>query len=144
VCRALLGPADADDAWAETFLAALQAYPALRPDSNVRGWLVTIAHRKAIDALRRTPRRAQPTARLPERADPVDAFAVADDELWDALAALPFKQRSAIAYHHLGGLSYAEVGALLECSADAARRSASDGIANLRKRYGQGARTNGR
>ena len=52
VCRALLPPADADDAWAETFLAALQAYPRLRPDSNVRGWLVTIAHRKAIDAHR--------------------------------------------------------------------------------------------
>ena len=52
VCRALLEPADADDAWSETFLAALRAYPDLRPDSNVRGWLVTIAHRKTSIALR--------------------------------------------------------------------------------------------
>jgi len=43
VCRALLGPADADDAWQETFLAALAAYPRLRPDSNVRGWLVRLS-----------------------------------------------------------------------------------------------------
>jgi DNA-directed RNA polymerase specialized sigma24 family protein len=28
VCRAVLGPVDADDVWSETFLAALQAYPA--------------------------------------------------------------------------------------------------------------------
>ena len=52
VCRALLGPVEADDAWSETFLAALRAYPELRPDSNLRGWLVTIAHRKAIDQIR--------------------------------------------------------------------------------------------
>ncbi len=49
VCRAVLGPVEADDAWSETFLAALRAYPGLRPDSNVVGWLVTIAHRKALD-----------------------------------------------------------------------------------------------
>ena len=52
VCRALLGPADAEDAWSETFISALRAYPRLRVGSNVRGWLVTIAHRKAIDQLR--------------------------------------------------------------------------------------------
>src|SRR5262245_11510323 len=107
VCRALLGPVDADDAWAETFLAALQAYPRLRIDSNVRGWLVTIAHRKAIDVLRRSARHALPSSELPDVADPVDAFEVEDDTLWNALATLPFKQRSAIAYHHLAGLPYA-------------------------------------
>jgi RNA polymerase sigma factor (sigma-70 family) len=143
VCRALLGPADADDAWAETFLSALQAYPKLRPDSNVRGWLVTIAHRKAIDVLRRSGRHALPTDDLPDVADPVDPFEVADDALWEALAALPFKQRSAVAYHHLAGLPHAEVGTLLECSADAARRSAADGIANLRRQYVQGEGSNG-
>src|SRR5437868_4310446 len=66
VCRALLGPADADDAWSETFLAALRAYPDLRPGSNVRGWLVTIAHRKAIDQIRTRSRAAVPAADLPE------------------------------------------------------------------------------
>ena len=46
VCRAVLGPMDADDAWSETFLAALRAYPTLRPGSNVEAWLVTIALRR--------------------------------------------------------------------------------------------------
>ena len=67
VCRAVLGPVDADDAWSETFLAALRAYPQLGPEANVRAWLVTIAHRKAIDIIRRRRRQPVPMADLPER-----------------------------------------------------------------------------
>src|SRR5881628_3355406 len=67
VCRALLGPIEADDAWSETFLAALRAYPELRPGSNVRGWLVTIAHNKAIDQIRARKRVPAPAGELPER-----------------------------------------------------------------------------
>ena len=55
VLRGVVGPADADDAWQETFVSALRAYPALRPDSNVRGWLLTLAHHKASDQIRRRP-----------------------------------------------------------------------------------------
>ena len=66
LCRTLLDSADADDAWAETFLAALRAYPRLPPGSNVRGWLVTIAHRKAIDQIRAASRRPQSGADVGE------------------------------------------------------------------------------
>ena len=138
VCRALLGPGEADDAWSDTFIAALRAYPDLRPDSNVRGWLVTIAHRKAIDQLRRTRRAPLPTDTLPEASTP-DAFTEpADDDLRLALDALPSKQRRAVIYHHLVGLPYAEVGPLIDSSEAAARRSGADGIATLRKTYGRG------
>jgi RNA polymerase sigma factor (sigma-70 family) len=137
VCAALLAPADAEDAWSETFLAALRAYPRLRAGSNVRGWLVTIAHRKSIDILRARARAPLPvaTADLPE---PATAPAEGDPGLWAALRALPFKQRGAVAYHHLAGLPYAEVGALLESSEEAARRSAADGLARLRRIYLEG------
>ena len=141
VCRALLRGPDADDAWAETFLSALEAYPRLRPDSNVRGWLVTIAYRKAIDHLR-VAARATPTAAAPDRAATAqlapDAIADVDEELRAALDGLPPKQRGAVISHYLAGLPYAEVGALLETSEAAARRSAADGIANLRKTYKKG------
>jgi RNA polymerase sigma factor (sigma-70 family) len=135
VCRALLGPADSQDAWSETFLSALRAYPELRPGSNVRGWLVTIAHRKAIDQLRRAQRGPLPSGDLPEApstdADPLDG----DEELRRAVQALPFKQRAAVVYRYLADLPYAEIGVLLECSEAAARRNAADGIAKLRARY---------
>ncbi len=134
VCRAVLGLADADDAWSETFLAALRAYPELPGDANVEAWLVTIAHRKAIDITRAAARRAVPVADLPERpgGPPPDAR---DLDLADALAALPRKQRESVAYHYLAGLPYADVAAVTGGSAEAARRAAADGIARLRLTY---------
>ena len=138
ICRALLGAGEADDAWSETFLAALRAYPELRPGSNVAGWLATIAHHKAIDQLRARARRPVPAAnsglRLPGA---VPGPEPADAELHGALAALPDKARLAVVYRYLADLSYADVSALLECSQAAARRSASDGIASLRRYYGK-------
>jgi RNA polymerase sigma factor (sigma-70 family) len=140
VCRALLGPADADDAWAETFVAALCAYPSLRPRSNIRAWLVTIAHRKAIDQIRAAARRPQPIAEVGEASSSRWDPARRDGDLFAAWNALPPKQRSAVAYHYLVGLSYTEVGVLLKTSETAARRSAADGIANLRRTYARGRR----
>ena len=134
VCRAVLGPVEADDAWSETFLAALKAYPELTEDANVEAWLVTIAHRKAIDITRAGGRRAVPVAEVPDRVSAQRAEG-RDLDLGAALAALPPKQREAVVYHYLAGLPYQEVAAVIGGSADAARRSAADGIANLRKRY---------
>ncbi|MCW2732572.1 MAG: polymerase sigma factor, partial [Mycobacterium sp.] len=133
VCRAVVGPNDADDAWSETFLAAMTSYPDLPADANVEAWLVTIAHRKAIDVTRAGARRAVPTDELPETVGPqaVDR----DDDLADALARLPDKQKQAVAYHYLAGLPYADVAAVLGGSTDAARRAAADGIAALRRTY---------
>src|SRR5258708_12140400 len=65
VCGAILGTADGDDAWSETFLSAMKAYPDLPADANVEAWLVTIAHRKAIDVTRAAARRAIPVAETP-------------------------------------------------------------------------------
>jgi RNA polymerase sigma factor (sigma-70 family) len=138
VCRALLGPTDAEDAWSETFLAALEAYPRLRPDSNVRGWLVTIAQRKAIDQLRARTRTPVPTENLPESSTVEVMPSDHDSDLWRALEALPFMQRGAVAGHYLAGLAYAEVGIALDSSEVAARRAAADGIANLRRTYRRG------
>jgi RNA polymerase sigma factor (sigma-70 family) len=138
VCRAVLGPADADDAWSETFLAALKAYPELPADANVEAWLVTIAHRKAIDVTRAATRRAIPVAQTPESAATDGSGTAGPDEIADltaALARLPAKQKQAVAYHYLGGLPYAEVAAVIGGSTEAARRAAADGIAALRRGY---------
>ncbi|ROS30591.1 RNA polymerase sigma factor [Cellulomonas sp. PhB150] len=133
VCRAVLGPADADDAWSETFLSALRAWPDLDRGANVQAWLVTIAHRKAIDVVRAAQRRAIPVADLPDLAV---APAGRDLDLWSALARLPHKQRHAVALHHLGGLSYDEVAGVLGGTPAAARRAGADGVATLRRTYG--------
>jgi RNA polymerase sigma factor (sigma-70 family) len=133
VCRAMLGKADADDAWSETFLAALRAYPRLRPESNVKGWLVTIAHRKAIDQIRKRERSPQPSGASDERPSAHGEPELADGELQAAVLALPPKQRAAVALHDPAELPSTEVGAVTDSSEAAARRSAADGIASLRR-----------
>lgn len=135
VCRAVVGPVDADDAWSETFLAALRAYPDLPEDADVAAWLVTIAHRKAIDITRTRARHAVPMAELPERSSALGVPEAFDRDLWLAVGELPATQRHSIAYHYLAGLPYAEVAGILGNSPDAARRAASDGIRTLRIRY---------
>lgn len=135
VCRALLRGGDADDAWSETFLSALTAYPTLRPDSNVRAWLVTIAHRKAIDQIRGASRRPLPIDNLPELATAQDI--TGDEELRSALGQLTDRQQHAVVYRHIGDLSYDDIAELLECSKDAARRTVADGLIKLRDIYGE-------
>lgn len=138
VCRVILGVHDAQDAWSETFLAALRAYPDLPDDANAEAWLVTIAHRKAIDVLRARKRQPAPVGEVPEMPTSLVVPGAEDGDLWRAVGALPDKQRQAVAYHYVAGLAYAEIAQLLGGSTDAARRAAADGIRNLRKNY-QGA-----
>jgi RNA polymerase sigma factor (sigma-70 family) len=136
VARAVVGPADADDAWSETFLAALRAYPTLAEGVNVEAWLVTIAHRKAIDITRTRARGPITGEALPERpATDGQPGAADDDDLWAAVRRLPNKQRQTVAYHYLAGLPYAEVAELVGGTPEAARRAAADGIGTLRRTY---------
>ena len=135
VCRAMLGYHEAEDAWAETFLAALRAYPELDPEANVEAWLVTIAKHKAIDSHRAIGRNPQPVEAMPEGAGRRGTTIEDVDELWSALKSLSSKQREAVVYHHLAGLPYAEVASILGGSEAAARRAAADGVKRLRAIY---------
>ena len=131
VLTGLLGRHDAEDCWQETFVAALRAYPALPADANVRGWLLTIAHHKAIDHVR--ARERVPVAvgsPVPDRAG-VDV--AHDHELWAAVQSLPDKQRAAVTYRYLGGLSYRAIAELLGNSEAAARQNVREALRSLRQ-----------
>jgi RNA polymerase sigma factor (sigma-70 family) len=119
---------DAEDAWSETFLAALGAWDRFEGD-RVRGWLVTIAHRKALDVLRASARIVIPEEGVPDSPVPPRGR---DLDLWDALARLPDGQRAAVVHHHLAGLPFDEVARLTGTSSVAARKAASDGVRRLR------------
>lgn len=139
VCRAVLGPgADAEDAWSETFLAALRAWPDLPADANVEAWLVRVARRKAIDITRARARHAIPTDTPTEQPSTLGNPDRDEDGVWAAVAALPQRQRLAVAYHYLGGLPHAETAELIGGSTDAVRRAAADGIKSLRRSFQAG------
>ena len=128
--RGAVGRTDAEDCFQETFLAALRAYPRLRDARNLRGWLLTIAHRKAIDLHRANGRRPLPVAEPVEIATPDPE---PGEEVWDLVAMLPPKQRAAVALRFGADLPHSEIAAALACSPDAARRSLHEGIKRLRK-----------
>jgi RNA polymerase sigma factor (sigma-70 family) len=128
VCRGLLGQHDAEDAWSETFLAALGAWDRFEGD-RVRGWLATIAHRKALDVLRAAARTVTPEEGVPDVAVPAGGR---DLDLWAALARLPDGQRAAVVHHHIAGLPFDEVALVVGTTPTAARKAASDGVRRLR------------
>ncbi len=131
VLRAAVGREGAEDCFQETFLAALRGYPGLEDGSNLRGWLITIAHRKAIDFHRARGRAPVPVAEVAET--PVDGPEPGDEGIWLAVGALPPKQRAAVTLRYAADLPHNEIAAALGCTPEAARRSLHEGLKRLRK-----------
>jgi RNA polymerase sigma factor (sigma-70 family) len=126
-----LGPAKAEDAFQETFLRALRAYPNLRHGEHLRAWVYTIASRIAID----DHRRPRADAELPELValDGRPAFA----QLEHLADELPPTERAAVVLRYGYDLDYAEIGIALGSNATAARQAASAGIRRLRRKEQQ-------
>ena len=122
-----LGRDRADDAFQETFLRALRAYPKLRHADHLRAWAFTIASRIVIDE----HRRSRPTAELPDLAAEPDRPAFA--ELEHLADRLPPTERAAVVLRYGYDLDYSDIGAALGSNATAARQAASSGIRRLRK-----------
>ena len=132
-----VGPADAEDCLQDTFLAALRGYDRLTHADNLRAWLYTIAQRKATDLVRRRARR--PTRDL----DGVDPAApavgeMADATLWRRVEGLPAKQRTAVVGRFVLDLAYADLGARMGISAEAARQNVSAALRRLREEVTDG------
>jgi RNA polymerase sigma factor (sigma-70 family) len=129
-----VGPIDAEDCFQETFVAALRAYPRLRADSNLRAWVLTIAHRKALDCHRGRARRAIPVAEVAAVDGRTAPAPPANDQaLWAAVGELPERQRSAVVLRYVGDLPHRDIASAIGCSEDAARRSLHEGLTRLRK-----------
>jgi RNA polymerase sigma factor (sigma-70 family) len=131
---ASVGREEADDCFQETFIAALRAYPRLRPRSNLRAWVLTIAHNKALDAHRARGRRALPVADPePGVGATAEVAAARDEALWEAVHGLPRRQRSAVVLRFVADLPHREIADAIGCSEEAARRSLHEGLTKLRK-----------
>jgi RNA polymerase sigma factor (sigma-70 family) len=126
-----VGPFEAEDCLQETFMSALRAYPRLRNADNLRAWLYTIAQRKATDTVRRRARR--PTRDLEGVEPGAPAHEVADDGLWAHVGQLPSKQRTAVVHRFVLDLAYADIGARMGISEEAARQNVSAALRRLRR-----------
>ena len=127
--RAMLGRDAADDAFQETFLRALRAYPTLAHGRHLRAWALAIARNVALDALRR---RRVTSADVPDL-ESVDE-PLPYEEIRRLTAGLPQKERAAVFLRYGYDLSYEDIGDALGSSAEAARQAASSGVLRLRKK----------
>jgi RNA polymerase sigma-70 factor, ECF subfamily len=117
---------DAQDIAQDALIAAWQNLARFRADSSFSTWLYQIVTRRALNKVTRG-RGAELVDLLDEAADPVTGPAaqaernLAVDAVTDALAALPFAQRTVVVLHHFEGLSYAEVAEVTRSSVPAVR-----------------------
>jgi RNA polymerase sigma factor (sigma-70 family) len=159
LAHALAGPHDGDDVAQQAWTQALAGYPSLRSDANLRGWLLTITHRCATDLHRGRGRRAVPVedlvgaadraqagggaraaagpgpGALPGR-DPLPGRDLAPEDLWDAVRALPERQRLAVVLRYVVDLDHAEIAEQLGTTPAATRRLVSDALRTLRTEEG--------
>lgn len=126
---AQVGPSDADDCWQETFLAALRAWPQADHRGNLRSWVLTIAHRKALDSHRGRARRPLPVSEVPD----ATGAAASDGVVWDVVRVLPDKQRAGVVLRYANDLPYSEIARISGTTEAAARQNVRAGLKRLRK-----------
>ena len=139
--RAQLGAAaDAEDVTAQVFVKAWEAYPRYEPQgATPAAWLFRIARNAALDHVRAAGRRerlVRVVAAEPEpSADPAEMARerIEHERLLKLVAELPERQREVIGLRH-SGLAFAEVGALLGLSEDAAKMQYHRALRILRDR----------
>jgi RNA polymerase sigma factor (sigma-70 family) len=117
----LQNPADAEDVTQTTFLNAWRAYRSGVQPIKPHNWLIKIAHNAARTRYAISARRPQEVA-FDERAHELPVPPEGASELQgvlQALAKLPFNQRSALVMRELEGRSYSEIAETLEVSVSA-------------------------
>jgi RNA polymerase sigma-70 factor (ECF subfamily) len=141
---AILGDEDlADDAAQETFIRVVKALDRFRGESSFRTWALSIAANVARGLLRTGLRRREaPLEAAPdagnEDPDVIQRISVEEraGSVKRSLERLPEKQRLAVSLRIFEGLSFREVGELIDSSEGAARVNYHHGIRRLRELAG--------
>jgi RNA polymerase sigma-70 factor (ECF subfamily) len=133
---------DAEDVTQEVFVRAyqaLQAYPAERiREVRLRPWLSTITLNLCRNHARTRSRRPQQVAWddqesvAADTVAPAAVAAVAVDEWRRRLAMLPARQRDAIILRHVIGLTYDEIGEVLQRPTGTVKSDVNRGLHRLR------------
>lgn len=133
----------AQDATAQTFLAALEGIGKYRGSGEFRAWLLMIARNKAMDSFR--ARRAtvplEAVIEMPSSAPSPEQVVTTRLQLADVLRAmrtLSPDRAEALALRIFGGMSVAEVGAVMEKQDAAVKMLVYRALRDLRERLGVG------
>jgi RNA polymerase sigma-70 factor (ECF subfamily) len=139
--RIVRSPALAEEVTQDVFLAVWQQAPSFDPSLGAaRTWVLTLAHRRAVDAVRREQSQRDRNARSASLGyqHPFDqvaeevlaraATASASEQVGRALGSLTPLQRKTIALAYYEGLTYPQVAARLAIPLSTAKTRIRDGL----------------
>lgn len=114
---AVAGPDLAEDAAQDTYARAIRALPAYRGEAGARTWLLSIARRAAVDAVRVASRRRRLNRLLVDRAEPATVRVDLGDSALtsELLTRLEPDRRTAFVLTQLLGFDYAAAAAICAC-----------------------------
>jgi len=145
IVRVLVNRAQSEEVLQEVFLEIWQSAARFAPNKGQgRSWILTIAHRRAVDRVRASQSSAERDARVGLRDLDVAHDSVAEQvqlsiegaRVSRALALLPEAQREAIVLAYYGGYSQSEIATLMGTPLGTIKTRMRDGISRLRTAMG--------
>jgi RNA polymerase sigma-70 factor (ECF subfamily) len=147
VLRVVRDPAQSEEVTQEVFLEIWRTAGRYDPDrGSPLGWLLTIAHRKAVDRVRAAEASTRRDTTYHDRNKPVDHDTTAEAvhaslearRVRGALQNLTEVQRQAVGLAYFGGYTHTEVATMLDLPVGTAKTRIRDGLIRLRDAMGVG------
>ena len=145
ILRVVVNRAQSEEVLQEVFLEIWQSAGRFAPNKGQgRSWVLTIAHRRAVDRVRSSQASADRDNRIGVRdleagrdvvAETVESR-MAGDEVLAALAGLPEAQQEALVLAYYGGYSQSEIAALVGAPLGTIKTRMRDGLSRLRTELG--------
>lgn len=141
ILRVLVDRSQSEEVLQEVFLEIWQSAQRFAPNRGQgRSWVLTIAHRRAVDRVRSSQASADRDVRAGLRELDVAHDGVAEQaelriegrKVAAALAALPEPQREALTLAYYGGYSQSEIAALVGAPLGTVKTRMRDGLSRLR------------
>lgn len=145
ILRVLVNRAHSEEVLQEVFLEVWQSASSFAPNRGQgRSWIMTIAHRRAVDRVRSAQSSADrdEKAGLRELNTPQDGveeqveLRIESRRVARALDALPDPQREALTLAYFGGYSQSEIAALVGSPLGTIKTRMRDGLSRLRQEMG--------
>jgi len=145
ILRVLVDRSQSEEVLQEVFLEVWQSAERFAPNRGQgRSWVLTIAHRRAVDRVRSAQSSADRDVRIGFRDLDVAHDGVAEqvelriegEKVTTALATLPEAQREALTLAYYGGYSQSEIAALVGAPLGTIKTRMRDGLSRLRTEMG--------
>jgi RNA polymerase sigma-70 factor, ECF subfamily len=145
ILRILVDRSQSEEVLQEVFLEVWQSASRFAPNKGQgRSWVLTMAHRRAVDRVRSSQAASDRDVRVgfrdiePPRDDVADNVELRFEaqRVVEALAGLPDSQREAITLAYYGGYSQSEIAAMVGAPLGTIKTRMRDGLTRLRAGMG--------